>query len=380
MNIAVILPSLDVWGGAESMLISLSRSWSIAGHSVTILVPRFSIRDKMFQMVPSHVRIVSLNSYPSSRLLNSIMPLRLYLNCEKPDILLTSTYMTAFTSALAKILSNAPTKIVVGAHCPLKIHKRPLAWPRDFLAIRLFDLLFRVIDLVVSVSLSLSDEISNLLPTCESRLLTIHNPIDLERINSLAKQPIDARLKYPQGGVLNLIAVGRLVQEKNYPCLLMAINRVLAAGISIRLVIIGEGPKKSELQSLANQLLLQDVVTFLGFDSNPYKYMRRSDLYICSSESEGFCISLLEAIALGLPVISTDCKHGPREILDGGRYGVLVKPNDPNLLAEEIIRHASFRSNVASEEELKRRAEDFALCNVSSKYLEAFYSVLSVNN
>ena len=163
----------------------------------------------------------------------------------------------------------------------------------------------------------------------------IYNPINREKILKLSNENIeDIKLsnKY------KLISVGRLSEEKGYDRLLRVFKNLKSDGLNIELILVGSGDKYNELNKYILENNLTNDVTLLGFKDNPYKYLRASDLFICSSISEGFSLVIGEAMAVGVPVISVDCQ-GPNEVLDFGKYGKLVNNNEDDLYngVKEII-------------------------------------------
>jgi glycosyltransferase involved in cell wall biosynthesis len=145
-----------------------------------------------------------------------------------------------------------------------------------------------------------------------------------------------------------LINVAALERQKGHEVLLKAHASVLASGVFHELVLVGEGTLKEPLAALAKQLGVADTVHFAGYRQNPYALMARSSALVLSSHMEGFALVLAEALALGIPVISTDCESGPREVLQDGRFGLLVPVNDHRKLADAILR-------ILTETELRDR-------------------------
>ena len=134
-----------------------------------------------------------------------------------------------------------------------------------------------------------------------------------------------------------------------------------------RLIILGEGEQRTKLEALVQELGLNDDVSMPGFVDNPFAYMSKASVFVLSSLSEGFGNVLVEAMACGCPVVSTDCPGGPAEILENGKYGSLVPVGDVELLAKEIINIINFPTN---EEMLSNRAMRFSLGTICDKYLE----------
>jgi glycosyltransferase involved in cell wall biosynthesis len=169
-----------------------------------------------------------------------------------------------------------------------------------------------------------------------TQIEVIYNPIDLQAVQQQSFEPVT---EAPFGTKTPVIvAVGRLAQQKNYPLLLRAFARVRQQ-TDVALAIVGQGPLEDELRALTAQLDMTDAVTFLGWQANPFKFMRAATLFVLSSAFEGFGNVIVEAMACGCPVIATDCDYGPREILcsDTDQFGVLTPENDEDALTESIL-------------------------------------------
>nr|WP_272499985.1 glycosyltransferase [Chromohalobacter moromii] len=170
--------------------------------------------------------------------------------------------------------------------------------------------------------------------------------------------------------VLVVLHVGRLDVQKNQALLLSAFSLAVNSVPNLKLVILGEGEEKKNLEELASELGVKDSVDFVAFQDNPYPYYKAADLFVLSSDWEGFGNVIVEALACGTPVISTDCPGGPRTILANGKYGVLVPCGDAERLSSEIVSHVS-NVDKWNFEELKMRANEFTVETVAKKYLEA---------
>jgi glycosyltransferase involved in cell wall biosynthesis len=185
------------------------------------------------------------------------------------------------------------------------------------------------------------------------QVVTQYNLRDLGRLDALAGAGTPPR----PATDLHLVTVGRLAPQKGHDILLHALKDVVHAhGWSAHLTILGQGPLDQELQRLAATLGLADRVAFLGYQANPYPYIQQADLFVLPSRYEGLPNALIEALALGTPVLAADCPTGPREVLEDGRLGELVAPGDPQALAMAIARCAGQREACRTRAQIAREA------------------------
>jgi len=167
-----------------------------------------------------------------------------------------------------------------------------------------------------------------------------------------------------------LLGVGRLVRQKDFPTLLKAFARVRAVRPT-HLLILGEGRERTKLEMLAQSLGVADAVALLGFTPNPFPYMVRAAAFVLSSAWEGSPGALIEAMACGCPVVSTNCPSGPAEILDNGLYGPLVPVGDSDALAQAMLTVLTQRP---PPERLQDRAAAFSVGRVANRYLKVLFN------
>jgi glycosyltransferase involved in cell wall biosynthesis len=165
-----------------------------------------------------------------------------------------------------------------------------------------------------------------------------------------------------------VIAIGRLVRQKRFDILIEALSNVLTE-IDARLIILGDGPDRELLERLVEDLGIPDKVSFEGFQINPYKFLSKAAVFVLSSQREGLPMVILEAIACGIPVVSTDCPSGPREILENGRCGLLVPVNDVNAIANGIKKLLNDKNLRKEFSTLGReRAKYFSIDKIVKQY------------
>lgn len=188
---------------------------------------------------------------------------------------------------------------------------------------------------VVAVSDGVADELKRVAPRAAHLVRPIHDPVVWPDHADWAAMPV-SHPWFSDSGPPVILAAGRLVSLKDHPTLLRAIARV-AAVRPVRLVIMGEGPERERLESLAQTLGIADRVDLPGFQLNPLPYMRRAAAFVLSSTYEALPNALIQAMACGTPVVSTDCPTGPRVIMEGGKCGPLAPVQDPIALATAIL-------------------------------------------
>jgi glycosyltransferase involved in cell wall biosynthesis len=220
------------------------------------------------------------------------------------------------------------------------------------------------------VSTGAAKDLAQLTGLPEQQVAVIHNPVVAAELPTLQRQPDPlSRHKLWQGQFCtHLVTVGTLKAQKNHRLLLQAFAKV-APELDAALVILGEGGLRATLEQDVQDLRLQGRVVLPGFHADPTPWYQAADLFVLSSDFEGFANVVAEALACGTPVVSTDCPHGPGEILKQGRYGELVTVGDADALAAGIRRAVS-RS--WDRETLQRRALDFSIPRQAQAYLDLF--------
>jgi glycosyltransferase involved in cell wall biosynthesis len=220
-------------------------------------------------------------------------------------------------------------------------------------------------DGIVSVSKGVGDDVSSVTGLPLERITTIYNPIMVHEILEKSQVPPDHPWFIPNAPPV-ILGVGRLVPQKDFPCLMKAFRRLRSVRRA-RLVILGEGRLRGELETLAKTLGISQDVSFTGFTQNPYAFMARASVLALSSAWEGFGNVIGEALACGCPVVSTDCPSGPAEVLKNGAFGTLVPVGNDKALAEAIL---AVLDKPPEKARLRSRASEFNIDIISKKYLQ----------
>lgn len=362
-RIALVLPSL-FGGGAERVMINLARGFVAEGHQVDLIL--FKREGAYVDQVPEGVRVLDFG-VRRNLVLSGWLTLKLarYINRERPDALLAESGVPNSIAILAGRLASHPTRIFISEHIAIsEVIARPVTMGerlRGFFARRIYP----SADGIVCVSNGVADDLAQVGALDRQGITVIHNPLVTPEITERAEESCDHPWLQGDGPPV-LLGVGRLVDQKDFGNLLRALA-VVREQRDARLIILGEGPQEAMLRGLAEELGVADVVDLPGFVDNPYAYMARSAALVMSSAWEGFGNVIVEAMACGTPVVSTDCPSGPSEILQDGRYGPMAPIRDPEALAEAILRCLE---EPLPREDLLGRAEDFSIPRISRQYLD----------
>jgi glycosyltransferase involved in cell wall biosynthesis len=328
-DIAIFLRCLYS-GGAERVVLNLARGFVRQGLKVDMVLAKAC--GSLLKQLPSEIRLIDLKAESK---ISTLPKLVKYLRDENPQSMLAALHYPCEIALLAKRIAKVSTKIVVSEHNHLSLEAKRISQ----LSVRLTPfaarLLYPLADGIVSVSQGVADDLAKVTKLPKKRIDLIYNPVITPELFIKAQEKINHPWFQP-GEPPVILAVGRLHQQKDYPTLLRAFLRVRQLR-RCRLVILGEGPEKDNLNNLVNELELQTDVAMFGFVDNPYAYMAHSAAFVLSSAWEGFGNVIAEALAVGTPVVSTNCESGPAEILANGKYGELTPVGDTKAMAEAIL-------------------------------------------
>jgi glycosyltransferase involved in cell wall biosynthesis len=322
-RLAFLLPNLR-GGGAERVALTIIRDFVARGHPVDLVLVR--AEGDLLPLVPRGVEIVDL---AAPRLLGAIRPLARYLRRRRPAGLQARMWPLTIVAILARLAARVPTRVVVSDHVALS--EQYGRQPRTFAALKAtVRFLYPRAHARVLVSAGAADDLARISGIPRDRFTVIHNPVPA--IEPRPDQAIDALWG---DAAFRIVTAGSLKQQKNHALLIDAFARVREHR-DARLMLVGEGELRDALEADVAARGLGSSVVFAGFVANPVDYIATANLFVLSSDYEGFGNVLVEAMRLGVPVVSTDCRSGPSEILDGGRFGRLVPCGDGAALAEAI--------------------------------------------
>lgn len=363
MRIGLYLPSLE-GGGIERLHLGLARQWIARGHLVELALNER--RGELLCDVPEGVRVVDLGV---RRQAASVPALIRYLRASRPNVVMSGHDHNNITLCAAGFARTGRTRIVASQHNTLSAN--------DTRGVKfgpvpiLYRALFGQADAIVAVSSGVADDLAETCHLPRERIDVIHNGIVPDDLLHRMAAPVDASL-YP-ASLTTIVAMGRMVEQKDFATLLTAFAQVRQSRPA-RLVILGDGPLRPALQAQAGALGIAGDVAMPGFVDTPLAHLSRASLFVLSSRHEGFGNVVAEALACGTPVVSTDCKHGPAEILDGGRFGTLVPVADTTAMALAI---GNALDRTWDSEALRARGSVFSEAACAARYLELFRRIAS---
>ncbi len=382
ITVAFFLPSLEP-GGTERNVVNLVNNIDKNKYIISLVLGK---REGDFlDRINNDIPIINLDASYSLGLFFKLVE---YFKIQKPDIFVSAFPRINVICIAAKIFSVVNTKIIITEHSVFSL--LPIIaktfWRRIFARFFMPNFakcMYPKADVIICVSKGIADDLLKII-YCPEKITVIGNPIIENNIYTLADQLVDhpwfsdsfdstqGKSKIPV-----IIAVGRLVKCKDYPTLFKAFDLVIKSQPA-HLVILGQGPERERLIRLADKMGLSINIAFLGFQKNPYKYMARGSVFVLSSLQEGFGNAIIEAMACGTPVVSTNCPTGPGEIIEDMKNGMLVPVGDEKSMAMAILK--ILHNPVLAEKfsiEGKKRAEFFSVKKSVGEYEKVFQTLVN---
>jgi glycosyltransferase involved in cell wall biosynthesis len=329
-KIAFFLSTL-VAGGAQQVFIDLAKGFLRNNYQVDFVLKKKG--GEYLSKVPKQIKVYDLGA---SRLIASLLPLVSYLQKYKPDILISGLELPNTIALISSLISHHKPKVIISIHniVDSSFEKRNLKYGIELLIQRL---LFPKADVVICVSNGVAEDAQQYFNLPSEKVRIIYNPVDIDKVRSKSKEKIGDRFIFDEANTYFIIGVGRLTPRKDFSTLIRAFN-IAHHQVPSKLIIFGEGEQRQELEELVQNLGLIDQVILPGYVPNPYIYMAHSDVLVVSSVEEGFGLVIIEALAVGCPVVSTNCPGGTMELLDNGEYGEIVPMGDEISMASAIIK------------------------------------------
>jgi len=318
-KILFIVPSMR-GGGSERVISIILKHLSRDKFNIVLIL--LKKEGKYLSDLPNDIEIIDLNVKKTRYALVKIIK---EIKFQKPDIVFSTLgYLNILISILRPFFSKN-IKFIARESSIVSIQNKEEKYPK------LFDFLFRYFyknfDLIISQSKYMKNDLIQNYKIDENKIKIINNPVDIEKIEKLSEEKLDERV--------DILLVGRLDKNKNFKDIISIMPELQ----NRTLTILGEGVELKNLKRFAKSLNVENRIKFLGFQSNPYKYMKRANILVLTSKYEGFPNVILEANACGIPVVAYNCAGGTGEIIKEGINGFLVKCGDRELLKKTIEKN-----------------------------------------
>lgn len=359
-RIAFFLPDFG-GGGAERVQLDIMIELIRRGHKVDLVLAHGG--GDLLALLPVEIRVISLGA---KRLADSLLPLVRYLKTEKPDALHAVMWPSTVIGPLAHRLARSDAFLMVSEQAALSQQYR--LWRQRAVLRVTARVAWPLADSRIACAAGTADDIAALSGLPRSAFEVIANPT-----RPPSSVPLTSEAEHWWGGAeVRIITVGNLKPQKNHALLIRAFARLLVKHPDARLMLLGKGVLLGELQVLARSLGIADKVVFPGFHLSPWPFLGSASLFCLSSDYEGLPLVLAEAMHAGLRVVATDCISGPRELLDGGRYGRLVPVGDEQAFA---VAMKEALEEPAQPDRQRARAEEVSGRNSIRRYADLLIEV-----
>lgn len=358
-RVALVLPYLLPWGGAERVTVTIAEELMRRGYGVDLVFSNEP--EDLSGTIAPEIKVFNFNV---KRLRNFVVPFARYLRQCSPDAIVVSMWPLTSFSIFAHRLVHSRAKLIVCDHNTLSIQYADRGTGFKLALRASMRMTYPMADVRVGVSNGVADDLATLSGLSRSQFEVIHNPIPLPATKSTGENVADAI--WGPSNAKRILTVGRFKSQKNHRLLIRAFE-MLIESVDAQLMLLGSGELEEETWKFVEKEGLGERVLMPGAVEDPVPYYRSADLFVLSSDYEGFGNVIVEALGCGLPVVSTDCRFGPAEILDHGRYGTLVPVGDADALARAMADALAIDHDRAA---LVERAADFRPAYAVEQYVK----------
>lgn len=365
VSVAVLLTSFR-GGGAEKAMVRLANGLSGRAFEIELLVVDSEGPNK--QLVSSSVKTIEWNKGSVSKCL---LDLKNYLVKSKPDVVITTGLHACVILSIAHLIARSKAKIVAREALPLSIELKQGRILR--ILSRFF---YPRFDAMVSMTeCQADDRRGSIKPSQKTHQLVIPNSVDWDLIRALRTQPMLPSLQEGYIDKPYILAMGRLIEQKQFEILIEAFAS-LKDRIPHNLIILGDGQLREELLQLSVELGIEHRVWLAGYTVNPYPFLEHADLYVLCSEFEGMPNALIDAVAMGKAIVATDCKCGPREVLNGVDYSRIVPVGDVETLKCEMEASIYLIDDANAGDVIRHPVPDFWKVKFSENQVISSYETM----
>jgi glycosyltransferase involved in cell wall biosynthesis len=355
--VAILLPNLG-GGGAEKVSINLSKFLIQNGFTVHFIL--LQKKGEFLRIIPKNIKIFCINKI---RFRDSIFPLASYFKKNNPQFIFVNMWPLTTIAVLSWVLAGRKGKLFLVDHSILSQSILNVKFYKKLVLKLSIMITYPLANKVIGVSKGVINDIISLGQLHKDKAIYIYNPLTIKnRVYFPKKIPVSW-----EDSSFKILSIGRFTEEKNHKLLIKAFQILIKTNIGAKLIILGDGSLFRETKEFVKNLGLENHIHLPGFVLDAEPFFIHADLFVLSSNVEGFGNVIVEALSYGVPVVSTDCPSGPSEILDRGKFGTLVPIEDAESLAEAI------KLNLYKEfdkEFLINRSLDFSIDKMAQKYLD----------
>jgi len=363
IDFSLFIPSFRS-GGTEHSVIRLANWLATKDYVVHLVV--LNANGPLFKKVGGNVQVINLEV---SRAAYSFFSLIHYLVQNQPSVLVSNMVHLNLISVLACRFIRKKPRLCLLERCDISVH--PLSdrkW-KHVLLVLLMRWLYEKADVLGAVSEGAASSLAETIGKAPDSIIVLPNSVDVQSIERASRSKVEHVWLSKANPIPVIVSVGRLVPIKGFDDLINAFS-LLVKEVRARLLILGEGPDRARLEKMCKDLGLENAVEFPGYVENPFPIVRMADVFVLSSHSEGHPNALLEALALGVPTVATDCPSGPREILLDGEIGFLTPVKDVEAMADAMRKSLENRGlRRVLREKGKQRARDFNIDRIGQTFL-----------
>jgi glycosyltransferase involved in cell wall biosynthesis len=353
VSVLFVMPALS-GGGAERVLLRILRQLDRRRFRPVLLL--FEKTGPLLPEVPADVPVLDCGRNGGGAGGRWLWNAARVIRAERPAVVFSFLWFTNLATVVAHRLSGCSGKLILSERLTIDGAREGVL--KNGIRKAGIRLLYRRADAIVANSAALREQLLAMCGLPANRVVSIPNPLDIDDILARSRETADPPLQ--AAGDPLVVGMGRLVRQKGFDTLIRAVALLRTPA---RLVIVGEGPRAGELLDLAERSGIVDRVSLAGFRANPYPLLRTAAVFVLSSRYEGFPNALLEAMALGVPVVATRCSTGPEEIVSHGVNGLLVPVDDPAAIAagvDRLLADQTFRERLGRAAQQRARSFDIA--------------------
>ncbi len=349
-------------GGAERVFITIANDFASKGMNVDLVL--VNGKGPYLEEISDLVNVVDLSC---KQTYTSIKQLILYLNNIKPHVFFSTQMHTNVVALLALMMSRHKPMVILREANAVEAYRSGF---KNRIVLMLAKFLYKKADKIIALHEAMKKEIINVFHIRDEKITVINNPVSIEKIDSLSK--MENQIQLFTGGSKFILGIGRLDQQKDFKTLILAYSMVYKDFDNIKLVILGEGILFSEIKNQIEKLGLSNHVILPGFISNPFPWIKSAEMLVSTSKFEGFPNVLIQALALDVPVIATNCPGASAEILEYGKLGTLIAIGDVNGLSNAIMANLMEKKDSLFSARLKSSISKYNVENISAQYYALF--------